>query len=104
MSAVVEQPAEVRAFLAAIDALTQRAWPELVVTPEGHLRCPRCLAKDAVRELDYGHRENPAEVEVYPEGTNVSVDQGDRDFHTLAWQCTACLALVSMPEEVSIEW
>lgn len=94
----------IAAIEAAIAAVEGKSWPEVEVTRKGHLRCPYCRAKDRFVEQDYGRRENDCEVEVRESGTYVYVAQGDQDFHTLAFQCTACTGLVSFPGEVEVDW
>ena len=95
------------ALVAQLDELigniVNEPWPEMQITRKGYLRCPYCRAKNGVRELDYGRRDNDADVEL---GANPSVyvSQGERDFHTLAFQCTACEGLVRIPAEADVEW
>jgi hypothetical protein len=92
----------VRAMKDAIAAVAAFKAPKMLLTKKGHLVCPHCGTRDSVQERDYDMRINEGEYE--PDGFELTISQGDDEYETLCYECSACTGLVSLPEPVTTDW
>lgn len=86
--------------------------PMVMIAADGTPRCPSCGSGN-IAEVDMGMRVNDTEWE-YDDGELLArPDDGDRDFHTIAWQCNpdwdygkdrpaGCGQVVQIPDDVDV--
>jgi hypothetical protein len=104
--------------LAARLGLTVTKAPEvreaIIVKPETedeqpHMQCPHCNEQDCMAEVDKSVRQNDLVNLDYGMGDKradlyVDVSEGDTDYETDHYECTACGGHVTIPVEVEIVW
>ena len=91
----------IQAMFDAIKAVQTAEKPDAIVTKKGNLRCPHCKVTNRIQERVYDIRVN--EGEYNGDGT-LMIYQGDDEYETMCYECDACGGLVSMPDDVTVDW
>lgn len=90
------------ALVEALDGLN--ATPDAVIENDD-IKCPACGKFDTIECIDIAVRPNRTELNT-DDGDDpvLYINEGEMNFQTEGYLCAACLAPVSLPSDVEVEW